>query len=574
MSEPATYAPPIQDMRFLLHDVLGTAALYDAFGLDRALVEGVLDAGARLSTDVLAPLNATADREGCRLENGRVRTPVGFAEAWARYRDGGWPGLSLPTEHGGQGMPLFLQTAFGEMVNGACIAFGMFPCSTRAAATALIAAGDDWMRKTIVPALAGGEWTGTICMSEPGAGSDVGAARVRAAALGDGRYAITGEKIFISYGDHDLTDQIIHMVIARTPDAPPGPRGLSLFVVPSGRIEADGAVGPRNAIEVVRIERKMGLHGSPTCALAFDGAEGWLIGGEGEGLRTVFHMVNTMRLEVASQGPALAGAATARAFAYAAERVQFGKPIAEHPDVRRMLMTLKAWTEGLRALVYEAALCLDRGRAGADEDERRAALDLAEWLLPVCKAAGSEWASEAASLAIQIHGGHGYVSEAGVEQIARDARVTSIYEGTSGIQAIDTLTRKLARDDGRRWHVFAGRVRGDLAALEGDDAVAEIHRAVVTGCRALEDCTARIGPLLADSPTDALAGAVAYQRLVATVAVGWMWLRMAAMGDPAKRATARFFARRMMPDCARLAETALLGADDIFAEPLDRLAPS
>lgn len=560
------YFSPITDMRFLLHEVLGVERLYEAHGIDRELVDGILDAAARLTGEVVSPLNPVADREGCRLENGRVYTPSGYDAAWARFVEGGWPGLSLPIEHGGQGMPFALQAAFAEMINGACPAFAMMPCSTRATATALIAAGDDWMRETVVPRLAAGEWSGTISMTEAGAGSDVGRVSVRAEPLGDGRYAVSGAKMFISYGDHDLTEQIIHMVIARVPGAPGGIRGLSLFMVPSRRIDDDGAPGPANGVSVTRIENKMGLHGSPTCELAFNEAEGFLVGEEGRGINGIFHMVNTMRLEVACQGPAAAGAVLHKSFEYAAEREQFGAPIGEHPDVRRMLMTMKAWTEGVRALVFEAAVCLDLARAGADD-----ARDMADWLLPVCKRIGSERGFEVANLAIQIHGGHGYVTETGVEQYARDSRVATIYEGTSGIQAIDTLTRKLARDDGRRYRVFVERIRTDLEQISG---VAEIADAVRDGLAMLEDCTGRIVSMLTDTPRDALAGASAYQQLVGTVGVGWIWLRMAAVGDETKRATARYFARHMMPDCARLAEEALAGSDDLFEAPLDRLAPN
>ncbi len=568
-----SYRPPVEDMAFLLHEVVGIERLYAAFGMDRDVVGAVLDGGARLATEVLSPLNPVADAEGCRVENGRVRTPEGYAEAWKHYVDGGWPGLSLPADHGGQGMPLILQAAFAEMSNAACPAFSMMPCSTRAAATALIAAGDGWMKETVVPKLAGGAWSGTISMTEAGAGSDVGRDATRAEPLGDGRYALTGEKIFISYGDHDLTEQIIHLVIARVAGAPEGIKGLSLFMAPSREIGADGSPGVANGVSLVRIERKMGLHGSPTCALSFDSATGFLIGEEGRGINNIFYMVNTMRLEVAAQGPAVAGAGLRAAVGYAGERAQFGAPIGEHPDVRRMLMTMKAWTEGLRALVFEAALCLDISRTDPDEDERGQALDMAEWLLPICKAAGSERGQQVANLAIQVHGGHGYITETGVEQYVRDARVTSIYEGTTGIQAIDTLTRKLARDDGRRYRVFIDRVRADLDGCAGRDGIAPIHQALANGVATLEDCTARIGPMLAETPRDALAGATAYQELCATVAVGWMWLRQAATGNEAKIATATFFARHMMPDCEPLAAKALLGSDDLYALPLDDLAP-
>jgi alkylation response protein AidB-like acyl-CoA dehydrogenase len=571
-----SYRAPIEDIRFVLHRVLGIERLGASArfaGFDRETVDQVLEAGARFAAEVVAPLNEAADREGARLENGRVRTPTGFREAYARYVEAGWPRLALPVEHGGQGLPLVVQTAFGEMLIGACHAFTMVPCPARAAALTLIAAGAPWMKETILPKLVAGEWAGTICMTEPGAGSDVGAAVVKAVPQGGGRYAISGTKIFISFADHDLTQQIIHLVIARVAGAPPGTRGLSLFLVPARRIDPSGALGPRNGVRVVRLEEKMGLHGSPTCQVEFDGAEGFLVGAENEGLRGIFHMVNAMRLEVASQGPALAGAALAKAFDYAAARVQGGGPIGEHPDVRRMLLVMKAWTEGVRALVLQTALALDVA-ASADGPESGRALDLAEWLLPVAKMIGSEIAVEVANMAIQVHGGHGYVHETGVEQYVRDARILPIYEGTSGIQAIDTLTRKLARDDGRRYRTFADQVAADIAALAHRSDIATIREATAAGLADLENASREISATLSAAPRDALAGASAYQRVAAVVGVGWMWLRMAAVDEAGdKRATAAVFAERIMPGCAALAAEARAGAGPLFAVPLAEFAP-
>jgi alkylation response protein AidB-like acyl-CoA dehydrogenase len=411
-------------------------------------------------------------------------------------------------------------------------------------------------------------------MTEPNAGSDVGAAVVKAERRGDGAYALVGTKIFISGADHDLTEQIIYLALARVPGAPPGTRGLSLFVVPTRRIGPDGALGPRNDIRIARIEDKMGLHGSPTCVVEFAGAEAHLVGAENEGIRNIFHMVNVMRLEVASQGPALGGAALARAFDHAASRVQGGRPIGEHPDVRRMLLVMKAWVEGVRALVLETALALDLAAAAPGATERQAALDLAEWLLPIGKTIGSEMAIEVANLAIQVHGGHGYVRESGVEQIARDARILPIYEGTSGIQAIDTLTRKLARDDGRRYRVFADRIAADLRALAGRDDLAPIRDAVTAGLAVLENATRDIAAALEAAPRDALAGASAYQRLAAIVAIAWMWLRAAAVDETGdKRAAAAVFAERVMPTADALAAEARAGARSLFALSLAETAP-
>jgi alkylation response protein AidB-like acyl-CoA dehydrogenase len=573
---PTSHRVPVDDIRFVLHRVLEVERLGGTprfAGFDRETADQVLDAGARFAAEVVAPLNAVADRDGAWLENGRVRTPPGFKEAFSRYVAAGWPRLSLPTEYGGQGLPLTLQTAFGEMLIGACHAFTMAPCPARAGALTLIAAGAPWMKETVVPKLVSGEWTGTICMTEPAAGSDVGSAVVKAVPKGEGRYALSGTKIFISFADHDLTEQIVHLTLARVVGASAGTRGLSLFIVPSRRIEAGGTLGPRNGIRVVRLEDKMGLHGSPTCVVELDEAEGFIVGAENEGLRGIFYMVNAMRLEVASQGPALAGAALAKSFDYAASRVQGGRSIGEHPDVRRTLMVMKAWTEGVRGLVYQAALALDLAAADPGPEGQNA-LDLAEWLLPIAKMIGSEIAVEVGNMAIQVHGGHGYVRETGVEQYVRDARILPIYEGTSGIQAIDTLTRKLARDDGRRYRVFADRVIEDLEDLSQKPGLHGIRYPLAEAAALLETASREIAETYATTPRDALAGASAYQRLAAIVAIGWMWLRMAALdqtGD--KLATAIVFAERILPTAAALAAEAKAGSQELFALPLAALAP-
>ncbi len=579
------YTAPVDDTRFILDEVLDYARLFrlPAFAHgDAETGAAVLREAARFAEGVLAPLNATGDEVGSRLEDGRVVTPPGFAEAYRRFTEAGWTGLDMPLDAGGQGMPVTLQVAVAEMFNGACIAFSMLPLMQRAAARLLIAHGAPDLAETCVPRLIAGDWGATICISEAQAGSDVGRIRTTARPADGGTFKVTGTKIFITYGDQDWTDQICHMVLARTPGAAPGTRGLSLFLVPRRRFAPDGELGAENDVFIARVEHKMGLKASPTCVVDFDGAVGYRIGGEGEGLKVMFAMINLMRLEVAVQGVAVAGAATAQALAYAAERPQGGPadapPVAiiEHADVRRMLMLMRARTQAIRALVLEAAFNLDLAAAGTAE-ERQAALELAEWLLPVCKAHGAEVGFEVANLAVQVFGGHGYVSDAGVEQYVRDIRVAAIYEGTTGIQAHDLVMRKLAGRGGARYARFRARVEADLARWADHAELAEIHRAVTEGLQTLEACSARLIEQLERTPRDAEAGACAYLTLVGLIAGGWMWLRMAgAAGNRPQAATrqalARFYARYVMAEVPVWARRVELGTAVLDALPADVLA--
>jgi len=565
----------MHDQMFVLETVLDAGRLFSLPAYRHAemdAVRAVLEQGAKFATEVLAPLNRAGDETGSRLEDGRVLTPPGFREAYAQYAAGGWPGLDQPLDCGGHGLPLAVQVAFEEMVDGACIAFGMLPVMQRSCARLLARHADAATRALVLPKLVSGEWGATICMSEPLAGSDVARIRTKAEPRGDGTYAVSGTKIFISYGDQDLTGQIVHMVLARTPGAPPGTRGLSLFLVPKRRIEPGGGLGAPNGVRVSRIEHKMGLKASPTCVLDFEEAHGVRIGEEHGGLKAMFAMVNSMRLAVAVQGVGVAGRALGAASRYAAERPQGGPPerppvpIIEHADVRRMLFTMRARTEGLRALILQTALELDLAAALPDAEARVAALDLAEWLLPVCKACGSEAGFEAANLAIQVHGGHGYVADAGVEQLARDSRVSSIYEGTNGIQALDLVTRKLMQDGGRRYERFVQRVRTDLERTIGIAQVEANHSVLREALARLEAATAALRKKMEPAPRDVEAGATPYLQLVGLVASGWMWLRMAAAADDAsefgrlKRATARFHAEHLMPAAATLERQALAGS--------------
>ena len=453
------------------------------------------------------------------------------------------------------------------MSNGASLAFSMLPVCGRAAARVLLAHADADIQAIWVPKLASGEWSGTIVMTEPHAGSDIGQARTVAAPQADGSYSLTGTKIFISFGDHDATPQNAHIVLARIEGAPPGVRGLSLFLVPRVTMEADGTFGPRNAISASRIEEKMGIHGSPTCEMRLDGATGYLLGEPERGIQNMFTMINTMRLEVALEGVGIAGAALDKAARYASERIQGGSggapaAIVEHADIRRTLLRMKALTGGIRGLCYETAALLDRARS-----------DEAGFLLPICKALASEIAVEVASLAIQVHGGHGYISEHGVEQLMRDARITPIYEGTNGIQAIDLLLRKIGRDDAKVLDALFERVASDLELAAGT----EIGESVAAGLAEWRRVSSSLLDRLDVDVNDGLSGATPYLRLAGTVLMGWMWLRMtAAAGDDPYgdeiRTVARFYAADIMPEVDMLARRASMPGEILYALDSERIA--
>ena len=574
------YAAPLDDIRFLLRriaPVTRLAALPRYAHVDAGDAERVLAEAARIAAEVIAPLNAPGDQEGARLENGVVVTPSGYPAAYRRLAADGWCGLSLPAAHGGQGMPQLVQTVFTEMMSGASLAFGMSLISSVGGAKVIGAHALPSQAAMFLPQLADGSAMATIVMTEPHAGSDIGLARTRAVSSGDGSYAISGTKIFISYGDHDLCEQILHIVLARTPEAAPGIKGLSLFLVPKRLPGADGKPGVANRVRAARIENKMGINGSPTCEMLFEEATGWLLGREGDGIRNMFTMVNSMRLDVGAQSVGVAGAALAKAQAYVQERRQGGRgpdggpvPLIAHADVRRQLMQMRAWTEGYRALLYTAALEEDIANADS-EAERSEARDLVEWLLPLVKAGGSDAAFRIANQAIQLHGGHGYVFEHGVEQLARDVRIAAIYEGANAIQAIDLATRKLAQEDGRRARVFLARIRASLAAGRGNEQAREIAAALEAALPHFDRATRYMLEQAGAVPRDALAGASAYLDLAATIAVGWMWLEMAAKAEPAhaaeaaKPALARFFAEDALSACELLARRAMGGTGAIDA---------
>lgn len=502
--------------------------------------EAVLEEAARFAEEVLAPLNPVMDRQGCRLEGGRVKTAPGHAEAWRAFCEAGWQTLDKGSEHGGQGLPLIVWAAAQELFDRACVAFGMLPSSQGAASRLLEAHASDEIKAEWLPRLASGEWAATIVISEAEAGSDVGRIRTRAEPSGEGQWRVTGEKTWITFADHDLAPRIGHCVLARTPNGKPGAAGLSLFLAPSVLEN-----GTRNAIVIRRLEEKLGLHGSPTCAVGFEGARARLIGQEGRGLAQLFAMITQMRLSVGVQGLGLASLAAETALAYAAERRQGGPPdqppatIDRHADVQRQLLQGQARTETLRGLVYAAAVQADLAVLETDPEAKARAGDLAAWLLPLVKTLGGEVAFEGASEAIQVLGGAGYVKDWPIEQALRDSRVFTLYEGTSGVQALDLLHRRLWRDEGRGLKAFLDLARADL-----DDRPEAAAAAFVFDC--LEDAAEIMGGYRAE-PREGEAGAYAFLELAGLAATGWIALRLAKLDNARLSAAGRFWLSDIEP---------------------------
>ncbi len=573
-----SYAAPVADMRFVLDEVAGLEELARLPGYEAAtpdLAEAILDEAAKLAGNVLAPLNQPADRAGSVLENGVVRTPPGFREAYAHYVEGGWNGLAFDPEYGGQGLPLALAIPVAEMWNSACMSFALCPLLTVGAVELLQAHGSDEQKQRYLRKLVSGEWTGTMNLTEPQAGSDLAALRTRALPAHDPRwgehYRLSGQKIFITYGDHDLASNIIHMVLARTPEAPPGSRGISLFLVPKFLPDDQGGPGPHNDVRTLSLEHKLGIHASPTCVLAYgedEGAIGWRIGEENRGLEYMFTMMNAARLNVGLQGVAIAERAYQQARDFARIRVQ-GRPlgaapngealpIIHHPDVRRMLLWMRTATEAMRGLAYYAAAMIDRGRRHPEPAARRAAQSRADLLIPVVKAWCTDLGVAVASTGIQVHGGMGYVEETGAAQHFRDARIAPIYEGTNGIQANDLVGRKLARDRGEAAAALIAEMRATAAAIgQARSAdLAAIARPLQEGLTALQAATSY---LVEAEAARAAAGSVPYLELLGTVCAGWLTARMALAAErrntedsgdtaflAAKRVTARFYTEHFL----------------------------
>ena len=583
-----SYAAPLADMRFVIRELAGldaVAALPGCADATPDLVDAILEEAAKFGGDVLAPLNQPGDRQGCVFENGVVRTPDGFADAYARFVDGGWNGVPFDPEYGGQGLPWLVSTAVSEIWQAANMAFSVCPMLNQGAVELISAHGTAEHKALFLPKMISGEWCGAMALTEPQAGSDLAQVRTKAVPDGD-RYRISGQKIFITYGEHDLAQNIIHMVLARIDGAPAGIKGISLFIIPKFLPGADGALGPRNDLRCVSLDHKLGIHASPTAVMSYgdgDGALGYLVGEENRGIECMFTMMNAARLGVGLEGVAIAERAYQQARDFALERIQGralgggADPVAivDHPDVRRMLLSMRAQTEAVRALAYFVAACLDMAKRHPDEKVRRRRLTLVDLLTPVVKAWSTDTGIEVANTGIQVHGGMGYIEETGAAQHLRDGRIASIYEGTNGIQANDLVGRKVARDKGAGANAFIAMVREldrELAAAAGDD-IAAIRTRLAGGADALAGATRWLVETYPSDPRSVAAGAVHYLRLLGIVAGGWLMARAALIaaaspaaggGDPdflrAKLVSARFFADQFLVQAGMLATVFTQGA--------------
>jgi alkylation response protein AidB-like acyl-CoA dehydrogenase len=594
-----TYKAPVDDVQFLLNDVFHMERYGNLPGFSDVspdTLAAILEEAAKLAEEVVQPLNRVGDIEGCkRHEDGSVTTPKGFKEGYRQYAEGGWMGISVPTEYGGQGLPGTLTVMINEILCGAGIAFSMYPGLTQGAIAAFLHHGTAEQKAFYLPRMTSGEWTGTMNLTEPHCGTDLGLCRTKAEKQADGRYKITGTKIFISAGEHDLSENIIHLVLARTEGAPAGIKGLSLFIVPKININKDGSLGTRNGVMCGSIEHKMGIHGNSTAVMNYDGATGFLIGEENRGINAMFTMMNEARLGVAVQGLAVSEVAYQNAVIYAKERLQGrsisgakapdkpADPIIVHPDVRRMLMTIKSLNEAARALVLWTALKADVAHRSDDEKARQAADDHMGLLTPVLKGVLTDNGLSNSVMAQQIFGGHGYIAEHGMEQFVRDARITMIYEGANGIQALDLVGRKLGRDGGRAITAFFGEVSAFVKEHSSDEAmkpyVAPLGEALAT----LQQATMWFMQNAMKKPDNAGAGSTDYMHLFGLVAMAYMWAQMAKAAQDklkagangseermkAKLVTGKFFMERMLPESAAHLKRIQTGADTMMALPAE-----
>lgn len=585
------FTPPLRDQQFVLHELLNVEQALKEIPahaeVGRDLIDQVLEEGGKFASEVLFPLNRDADEEGCTYEgDGQVRTPKGFKEAYQQYVEAGWPTLTCKTEYGGQGLPQVVGMAFLENLNSASQAWAMYPGLSHGAYECLAEHGSDELKATYLPKLVSGEWTGTMCLTEPHCGTDLGMLRSKSEPQADGSYKISGTKIFISSGEHDLAENIIHLVLARLPDAPAGTKGISLFVVPKMLPNEDGSVGERNGIKCARIEEKMGIHANSTCVMDLDGARGWLVGDEHRGLNAMFVMMNAARIGVGLQSLGLMEVAYQNAAAYAKERLQMrslsgvkapdkaADPIIVHPDVRKMLLTQRAWIEGSRAFAMWLALQADTAEGHPDEDVRQESAGHLALLTPIVKAFVTDNGYESTNLAMQVFGGHGYIREWGMEQYVRDARINMIYEGTNGIQALDLIGRKVLQDGGKNLKVFGKLVR-ELVETEGtNEAMAEFIDPLADLAGKVEKFTMEIGMKAMQNQDEAGAASVDYLRVIGHMVMGYFWARMAKValahvdsGDPfykAKLAVARFYFAKLMPETAFRIRAARAGASSLM----------
>jgi 3-(methylthio)propanoyl-CoA dehydrogenase len=597
----AEYIPPLRDIRFILEqlvDLDGLAKLEAYAHADPGTVLGVIEESGQFMAEVVGPINRVGDTVGSTLDaEGNVRTPPGFKEAYQQYVEAGWGSVPFPAEFGGGGFPWLVAVVMQEMMASASMAFSLCPLLTQGAIEMLAQHGSPDQQATYAEKMVTGEWTGTMNLTEPQAGSDLGTVRAKAVPADDGTWRITGQKTFITFGEHDLAGNIIHLVLARVPDAPPGTRGISCFIVPKYLVNGDGSLGARNDLRCVSIEHKLGIHASPTCVMSYGdggGAVGYLIGEANQGMRYMFTMMNTARLSVGLQGLSIAERAYQDALRYARERRQ-GRalgaprdepsPIVEHPDVRRMLLTMKAYIEAMRALLYTNAVSIDLARHHPDQAEREARRELVELLTPISKAWCTDLGVELASIGLQVHGGMGYVEETGVAQYLRDSRISPIYEGTNGIQAIDLVMRKVPiRDGGVVADLLAQMETLDPELAAAGPELAGVRSALADGVRVLREATGWILSRGQAEPNDALAGATPYLRMSGLVVGGWLMARSALTAsrllrdsgdpDPAflrdKIGTACFYADQLLPQAAGLLPAVTAGAGPLFHVDLSR----
>ncbi|EPB6961793.1 MULTISPECIES: acyl-CoA dehydrogenase C-terminal domain-containing protein [Pseudomonas] len=588
------YQAPLRDMRFVLHELFDVGAHCELLGngIDRELIDGVLEEGARYTGQVVAPLNRNSDEEGAKLKDGVVTTPTGFREAYRQYSENGWASMTGPTEYGGQGFPQMVSACFHEMLMAASLSFRVYSGLTEGAVLALYKHGDEALRRDYLGKLVSGEWAGTMCLTEPQAGTDLALLRTRAEAQADGSYAISGSKIFISGGEQDLTENIVHLVLARLADAPAGVKGMSLFLVPKFVANPDGSLGERNSLGCGAIEHKMGIKGASTCVMNFDGARGWLLGQANQGLACMFTMMNDARFQVGLQGLGIAERAFQGALGYARERLQsralvgpqapdkVADPIIVHPDVRRMLLTQKTLVEGCRMLAACCARQLDLEHGHPDADGRRAATRRAALLIPIVKAFLTDVGQEVASLGVQVYGGHGFIREWGMEQLMRDSRITQIYEGTNGIQALDLVRRKLLGDQGGELLALQGELAVASEALQGRAALAPLAEPVLQRLEEWRQLTGQVLEACARDPQEIGATSVDFLQYNAYVLLAALWLQAAARAQEAldggsgegdfyraKLRSADFYLRRILPRASMHREALLGGADCLMALP-------
>ena len=595
----STYSAPLRDMHFVMRELAGIEQVGKLPGYEEATpdtIDAILEEAGKFASGMLSPINSSGDHEGAKWKDSAVTMPQGFKEAYRQFVENGWNGIGCEPEFGGQGMPKVVVAAVQEMWKASNMAFSLCPLLTTGAIEAIVLNGSPELKKTYLPKMIEGSWTGTMNLTESQAGSDLALVRSRAVPQGDGTYKVFGQKIFITYGEHDMTDNIVHLVLARTPDAPEGVKGISLFVVPKFLLNADGTPGTRNDVRCVSIEHKLGIHASPTAVLAYGdngGATGYLVGKENEGLKYMFVMMNAARFAVGLEGVAIADRAYQRALEYARERVQ-GRdlvegggavPIIRHPDIRRMLMLMKSQTEAMRALAYVVAAAHDAAARHPDPEERKRNHAFVDLMIPVVKGWSTETGIEVASLGVQIHGGMGFIEETGAAQYLRDARITTIYEGTTGIQANDLIGRKIAREGGATIKAVVGimqQVDAALAKQSGEDFAA-IHAGFSRGVAAVAEAATYIATHFSQDIKGVHVGAVPFLRLMGIVSGGWQLARAAlvaqakiAAGDkdpyyPTKIATARFYADHILSQAPGLAQTVIKGGAGALAVPEEHL---